>query len=98
MEPLRSRKLDNGTIVYPKRGALPPPPIAGYYRKSDNPRSADAWIFLPDWKACPFRREELIYRDGCNCLAYSFYCVHPEEQGLGINVTICESCKHERTA
>ncbi len=101
MKPLRPRKLDNGTIVYPKRGLHPPPPIPGYYRKSDNPRSFDAWIFLPDWKACPFRAEELIQRKDascCNCLVYSFYCTHPEEQGLVINTTICESCKHERIA
>lgn len=89
---LTPRKLANGVVVYPKRGWEPPPPIEGYRRKSTNPRSNDAWVFIPEWMDCPFRVEEIRRRENCRCLTLVNTCTHPKMQGRVVGTAICEAC------
>ncbi len=93
MQTLRPRKLADGSIMYPKRGWEPPPPIPGYTRKSHNPKSADAWVFIPDWNACKYRKELIVNREGCQCETMVYECQHKSKVGLRVNTPICDGCK-----
>ena len=86
--------LDNGTLIYPKRGWEPPPPIEGYQRKSDNPKNSDAWIFVPAWANCPFRKAQEVRKEGCRCMTYFHTCTN-EKVGNNPVVTIksCSLCE-----
>ena len=93
MQILRPRKLIDGSIMYPKRGWEPPPPIPGYTRKSNDPRSADAWVFIPDWNSCEYRKEYIVQRKGCRCETLVYKCQQESQIGLQVNTDICETCK-----
>lgn len=41
-----------GSLVYPRTGWEPPPCPPGYQRKSDDPKSDDAWVLEPMGTAC----------------------------------------------
>jgi hypothetical protein len=87
-------RLDDGTLIYPRRGWEPPPPIEGYRRKSNNPRSADAWIFVPCWSDCKFRRSEQVKKEGCRCVTFFHTCTN-DLVGVGrvVTTSICAHCK-----
>ena len=89
---LTPRKLPDGSIMYPKRGWEPPPPIEGYRRKSMNPRSSDAWVFIPEWLDCPFRVEKTQRRESCRCLTLVNICIHPKMRGKIVSTNICDAC------
>lgn len=93
MQTLRPRKLTDGSIMYPKRGWEPPPPIPGYIRKSHNPQSADAWVFIPVWNECKYRKEFIVKREGCQCETMVYECQHKSQIGKRVNTPVCESCK-----
>ncbi len=93
MSYIRPRILDCGTVIYPKRGWEPPPLIPGYSRKSNNPHSADAWIFIPDWDCCEYRKEFIVQRGVCRCEVLIHKCQHKSQKDLQVNTSICESCK-----
>jgi len=90
---IRPRILEDGTVIYPRRGWEPPPPIPGYTRKSRNPKSGDAWIFLPDWNFCEHRKEFTVQREGCRCETLIYRCQHTTQKDLLLNTAICEACK-----
>lgn len=70
----RPRFMADGTIVYPKRGWEPPPIPAGYRRKSDNLRSADAWIMLPVLPDCQ-QRQIITKETPCGAVKITYRCV-----------------------
>lgn len=90
---LTPRKLADGTVIYPKCGWEPPPSIEGYRRKSNNPRSIEAWMFVPEWVDCSFRAEETRRRESCRCLTLVNVCKHPKMQGKVVGTAICDACK-----
>jgi hypothetical protein len=87
----KPRIMKDGSIVYPMRGYEPPPSIQGYTRKSNDPRSNDAWIFIPDFKTCKYRKEQEVLKPTCNCYTFISICTL---SGLEINTTTCETCPH----
>lgn len=93
MSYIRPRKLDDGTVIYPKRGWEPPPLIPGYVRKSNNPRSADAWIFIPTWNFCEYRKEFIVQRENCRCETLIHRCQHKTQKDLKVDAVVCETCK-----
>jgi hypothetical protein len=99
MKYVRPRKMPDGSLAYPKRGWEPPPSIPGYKRKSSNPHSADAWIFLPVWQPCVYRDEIEVSRRACGCISYSYICIHPDDvcNGCTVSADICNECKLNAT-
>jgi hypothetical protein len=91
--------LDNGTLIYSKRGWEPPPLVDGYRRKSDNPKSSDAWIMFPEWQVCTFRQRIQKQRENCKCVTFSHVCsnLHVIEKYGGqpptVNLNICTNCE-----
>lgn len=89
----RPHILDSGILIYPKRGWEPPPLVEGYRRKSDDPKNSDAWILLPVWKDCPFRKQIQIKKEGCRCITFYHICVHDNiGYGTKANLNLCSSC------
>ncbi len=86
----RPRIFPDGTIIYPRRGWEPPPPIPGYIRKGNNPRSPDAWTFLPLWSACPHRIEKVKKRENCQCLMIYHVCDLNED--IPVTTQLCSNC------
>jgi hypothetical protein len=84
------RILDDGTIIYPKKGKEPPPCLEGYRRKAE--QGPDAWILIPLWRDCDFRQQVLRRREDCNCEMLVNVCGHPLGQNLELTISICESC------
>lgn len=46
----RPRSMSDGSIVFPRKGAEPPPDIDGFVRDP-----GDAWRFKKLWMSCPYR-------------------------------------------
>jgi len=87
------RFLPNGIAIFPKRGQAPPPDMEGYQRKGTNPRTVDAWIFIPLWQECQWRQRTVIARDeGCKCPRVVMYCRHPEGINSLATLSTCTSC------
>lgn len=84
------RILDNGAIIYPQRGKVPPPCLEGYQRKSEH--GSDAWIFIPLWRICAFRRQVIRRREDCNCEILVDICDHPLGNGVELTISGCDSC------
>lgn len=86
--------LDDGTLAYPKRGWEPPPLIEGYRRKSDNPRNSDAWILVPIWSTCVYRKQVQVRKAGCRCITMYHACTN-ENIGIDtiVNLSLCSTCK-----
>jgi hypothetical protein len=86
--------LDDGTLVYPKRGWEPPPLIEGYCRKSNNPKNSDAWILIPIWTTCIFRKQIQVRKEGCRCVTIYHVCTN---ENIGcetvVNLNLCSKCK-----
>lgn len=51
----RPNKASDGVLSYPKRGWEPPKVPDGYRRKTNDLKSADAWIFIPILPSCKHR-------------------------------------------
>lgn len=87
----RPRFMKDGVMAYPKRGWEPPPVPAGYRRKSDNLRSADAWIFIPLLPECRHRQRTVSYGP-CGAASITYTC-----QGVAlVDLSCCHTCE-ERT-
>lgn len=86
----RPRIFPDGTIVYPRLGWEPPPAIPGYIRKGNNPRSSDAWTFIPIWNKCPHRIEKVKKRENCQCLM--IYHVCDLNGNIPIDTKLCPNC------
>lgn len=86
--------LDDGTLVYEKKGFEPPQEHDGYRRKSNDLRSPEAWQFVPVWPPCRHRK----FMNGikpCGCLRITAVCVCeqcPLFRGQ-VSLAQCESCK-----
>ncbi len=84
------RILEDGTIIYPKKGKEPPPCLDGYRRKAE--QGADAWVLIPLWRDCKFRQQVLRRREDCNCEILVNVCGHPLGNSVELTISICESC------
>jgi hypothetical protein len=85
----RPRLLNDGTIAYPKRGWEPPAIPAGYERKSNDLRSADAWIFIPIIKPCKHRQRHLTFSP-CGNAKIVWVC---GPTGRCVETTRCSTCE-----
>ncbi len=87
--------MPNGWAVYPKRGE-PPPDMEGYRRKGKNPKTVDAFIFIPIWQDCTFRTRGLVPSNtACKCPRIVTKCNHPESPSYHQSLTLktCENCQ-----
>lgn len=87
-------EMPGGILCYPKRGE-PPPDMEGYRRKSNNPRTADAWIFLPLWQDCSYRQKTFVRRDiGCKCTRVSMVCGDENNAAYQkpLSLKTCDAC------
>lgn len=88
----RPRLLANGVIAYPMKGWEPPAVPHGYRRKSDNLRSADAWVFIPIMEHCKHRKREITYTP-CGNATVTHTCGKKDFQSFGSRVvTFCNTC------
>lgn len=89
--------MEDGSLVYPKLGWEPPRAPEGYTRKSDDPKSADAWVFLPQWPPCVDREmANTVLPCGCikvNPICASLAC---ERHGRRVTVEMCRECPVRR--
>lgn len=85
----RARFLPDGSLVYPKKGFEPPPPIEGYERDKGN-----KWRFIPLWPDCKTRARMLQLKK-CGAYSVTMVCTNQEcpllQQGLGIQD--CNNCR-----
>jgi len=65
----RARIMSDGSVIYPKKGWEPPPPLEGYDRDPGN-----AWRFLPLWPACK-HRSQIIGVKPCGALRIVARCM-----------------------
>jgi len=87
------RFLPDGTAVFPKKGMDPPPDMEGYQRRSGNPRSGDAWVFIPLWSACPHRSQRFVQREsGCRCVRIVMFCNHSDGKSEPLTLACCQNC------
>lgn len=87
----------NGTLVYPRTGFEPPVVPEGYVRKSQDMRSADAWVFYPTWPACADREQVNTVRP-CGCIKINSFCNSGTcpQKGQKVTVAICRECPYQR--
>ncbi len=85
------RILEDGTVIYPKRGKEPPPCLDGYVRKAE--QGPDAWILIPLWRYCEYRTHIKRKREDCNCEVLIPICGHSNSNGIEVTLKICEVCK-----
>lgn len=90
-------KLQNGTLIYPKTGWEPPSAPEGYARVSDDPKSPEAWIFVPLWPDCQDREMTNTVKS-CGCLKITAMCASSVAATYGqkIDVAACKACPHRR--
>lgn len=81
----RHRVLDNGDVVFPKRGK-PPPDVAGYTRDAGDP-----YLFHADFVPCRHRVTLAVVLP-CGKLSCSWFC---QERGITVNAHTCEVCPVE---
>lgn len=88
--------LPDGTIVYERKPGdfEPPRDHKGYRRKSDDLRSDDAWVFIPDWPECPKRDLNQTRKTGCGCLLVEMTCKDKRSPFFGESVELedCLNC------
>jgi hypothetical protein len=89
--------MDDGSLVYPRTGWEPPKVPEGYRRKSDDIRSSDAWVFIPEWPGCVDRVMSNTV-SACGCVHINAFCGSKtaENKGKQINVNACVGCPHRR--
>lgn len=89
------RFFQDGIAYYPMKGhGEPPPDMEGYRRRGTNPRTIDAWIFIPLWQDCPYRNRTLVQRDeGCRCVRIVMVCTHPKLKDTRLNLSTCQNCQ-----
>jgi len=69
----RPTKAADGTLVYPQRGWEPPPVPAGYQRKNNNLKSADAWTMIPILTPCKYRTT-VMNTGYCGAQTIKYFC------------------------
>lgn len=86
----RARVQADGSILYPKRGWEPPPPMEGFERNPTNP-----WHFLPKWPECQSRQQVLMQKP-CGAIDVKMICKNQEAEAFHTDVTVqtCEGCPH----
>lgn len=91
--------MPDGSIVYEKVGWEIPPPHPGYRRKSNDPNSPDAWVFVPLALPCLDRMMINHIKPSCGCLQVNAICVSETSGYKNHTVThmICEKCPVRRT-
>lgn len=84
----RARMLSDGSIVYPKKGFEPPPPIEGYERDPGDP-----WHFKPIWPDCKARIQTL-YLKKCGATGILSVCANQEcpKFQKQLTLTDCQGC------
>jgi hypothetical protein len=65
----RPRKLSDGSLIYPKRGAGPPDPPEGYEPSTDDP-----YVMYPKLEDCEAREVVLVERKCCGGNYYLWKC------------------------
>jgi hypothetical protein len=92
----RAEVLPDGTIVYERKPGdwEPPRDHKGYRRKSNDPKSDDAWVFIPDWPQCPNRSLNTQRKTGCGCLLVEMTCKDRRSPSFGKEVELetCQEC------
>lgn len=84
----RARVQPDGSIMYPKRGWEPPPPIEGYERDPGN-----KWKFLPLWPLCGFRQRVMVTKP-CGAVNVKMVCKCKDCPLFQHDITLsnCEGC------
>jgi hypothetical protein len=75
--------VNDGTIVYKKRGWEPPLHIDGYERDEEN-----RWVFHPLWPECDTREAEAFIVGVCQCLQMKMFC-----DGQPVSLERCRQCR-----
>jgi hypothetical protein len=85
----RARIMADKSVVYPKKGFEPPPPLEGYERDVGN-----AWRFIPLWPACK-HRTQVIGHKPCGALSIVTRCMCAECPLFKQSITLssCTSCE-----
>ena len=85
--------LPDGTMIYPKTGWEPPLCPEGYKRKNEDPRSEDAWVFVPVWPECSARKTVNTIQN-CGCVKINSLCTSPESDKNGqlVVLSMCQEC------
>lgn len=89
--------MEDGSLVYPRTGWEPPRVPEGYNRKSDDPKSDDAWVFLPEWPPC-VDREMANTVLPCGCIKMNAICASlvSGKHGSRVSVDLCRQCPVRR--
>ena len=84
----RGRFMPDGSLVYPKKGFEPPPPVEGYERDPGN-----AWRFLPLWPACQ-TRARMLQMKKCGAFNVVMVCSNGacEYAQNPVTLQICQGC------
>lgn len=90
----RPRTQPDGSIVYPKKGWEPPPPIEGYERDPGN-----KWRFVPKWPECEFR-QKIMLRKPCGAVDVKMVCKCVDCPLLHTDVKLqqCADCEYKKPA
>lgn len=88
--------LQDGTIIYQKDVTdwEPPPAPPGYKRKSDDPKSKDAWILIPEQPFCIYVEFEKKAAASCGCERYNLICTHEGKRILLLQKETCQECPY----
>lgn len=84
----RARFQPDGSLIYPKKGFEPPPPIEGYVRDPGN-----KWKFIPIWPDCSTRARMLQLKQ-CGAYNVIMVCKNAEcdKAQLPLAITDCQGC------
>jgi hypothetical protein len=88
--------LQDGTIIYKKDETdwEPPPSPPGYKRKSNDPKSPDAWVLIPEQPFCIYVEFEKKKSNACGCEKYSLFCTREGQRILLRHKETCQECPH----
>lgn len=84
----RARIMSDGSVIYPKKGWEPPPPLHGYERDPGN-----AWRFIPLWPECKHRTQVTRFKP-CGAIDIVTRCMCPLAGSFKAEVRLsdCEGC------
>jgi hypothetical protein len=87
----------DGVLAYTKCNATPPSVPAGYVRASDDPKTDDYWVFLPQFPSC-VDREMANTVQRCGCVQINALCASDKSGRRNQPVTplVCEACPVRR--